>query len=192
MFSVLHFHLCFSDIYEGGPKKTPELSSAGQAPCSTGFPTALPQLGECSRNPSASVYQLVLLWEAVFSFSEFFFKNFNAFAHFMMGDSQAYLQHHAECSAIFDPKQHDPPAPPSLLTWPHLTLSNFFSFCFPRWEKCPQRETCYQCGRAETKNGRSTKQRQNRVQKLFQTVGKNNISIGVLHQMESALKVTEF
>ena len=30
-------------------------------------------LGECSRNPSVSVYQLALLSEAVFGFSVFFF-----------------------------------------------------------------------------------------------------------------------
>ena len=34
----------------------------------------LPALGEWSRNPSVSVCQLVLLWEAVFGFSEFFFE----------------------------------------------------------------------------------------------------------------------
>ena len=40
----------------GDPPK-PELSSGGQAPCST----RLPPLGECSRNPSVSVYQQALL-----------------------------------------------------------------------------------------------------------------------------------
>ena len=41
------------------------------------------------------------------------------------------------------------------------------------------------------KNGRSTKRHQNqRIQKLFRAVGKT-VSIGVLHQMESTLKVTE-
>ena len=33
-------------------------------------------LGECSRNPSISVYQLTLLWEAAFSFSEIVLKTF--------------------------------------------------------------------------------------------------------------------
>ena len=34
-----------------------------------------------------SMYQLALLWEAVFGFSEFFLEaSFNVFAHFMMGD----------------------------------------------------------------------------------------------------------
>ena len=36
------------------------------------FKYRLPLLGEGSRNPSVSVYQLVLLWDAVFSFSECF------------------------------------------------------------------------------------------------------------------------
>ena len=34
----------------------------------------LPPLGECSRNPSVSVYQLVLLLEAALDFNEFFWK----------------------------------------------------------------------------------------------------------------------
>ena len=54
--------VCMCDITytRGDPKngiiKKMELSSEGQAPCSTGFP-----LGECSRNPSVPVYQLALL-----------------------------------------------------------------------------------------------------------------------------------
>ena len=59
---------------------------------------------------------------------------------------------------------------PYLPYLPELTLSNFF--CFPR-RKSPQRETFCQCGRGETKNGRSTKRHQNWcVQKLFWAVEK--------------------
>ena len=36
----------------------------------------LPLLSECSQNPSASVYQLALLWEAAFGSSEFFWRLF--------------------------------------------------------------------------------------------------------------------
>ena len=35
---VLLFPLFSQVLYEGEPKKSPELSSGGQAPCSTGFP----------------------------------------------------------------------------------------------------------------------------------------------------------
>ena len=51
----------------------------------------LPPLGECSRNPSASVHQLAVLWEAAFGLSEFFEDSFNMFAHSMMGDLGAQL-----------------------------------------------------------------------------------------------------
>ena len=48
-------------------------------------------LPEYSRCPSVSADQLALLWKAAFSFSEFFFKTFKVFAHFMMGDLRAHL-----------------------------------------------------------------------------------------------------
>ena len=46
----------------------------------------LPPLGECSRNLSVPVYQMALVWDTAFSFSEFFGDFYNALAHFMMGD----------------------------------------------------------------------------------------------------------
>ena len=47
------------------------------------------------------------------------------------------------------------------------------------------------CGRGETKNGRNTKKHKNQqVQKLFWAVEKS-VSLGVPHQMESTLKLTE-
>ena len=45
-----------------------------------------PPLGEYSWNPSVSLYQLVVLQEAAFGFSEFFENSFSAFTHFMMAD----------------------------------------------------------------------------------------------------------
>ena len=52
----------------------------------------LPPVSEYCRNPSMSVYQLALLWEAEFGFIDvFFWSSFNAFAHFMMSDLQMYL-----------------------------------------------------------------------------------------------------
>ena len=64
----------------GDPKK-PELYSECWAPCSTGFPP----LGECSKNPYVLVYQLALLWEAEFGFSEFFWRLFQYVCLFHYG-----------------------------------------------------------------------------------------------------------
>ena len=98
--------------------------------------------------------------------------------------------HCTECSAVFEQNQHDPvPHPPYS---PSLAPSNFCLFvCVPWWES-PQGEVFCQCGRGETKNGRITKRHQNwlLVQKLFWAVGKKSL-LGVLHQMESTLKVIE-
>ena len=72
----------------------------------------LPLLGEWSRNPSALVHQLALLWEAAFSFSELFSEDsFNAFAHLMTGDLRAH--------------------PPT----PHWVFSSFWPK--PVWTPCP-------------------------------------------------------
>ena len=144
----------------GTPPKL-ELSSGGQAPCST---YRLPLLGECSRNPSVSVCQLALLWEAVFSFSELFWKTLHAFAISWWVIYEHICPHCAECSAVFVQKWHDTRAPPSLFTPFYPEWLFFVSLV----EKSPQRETFCQCGRGETKNSRSTKRHQNRqVQKLF-------------------------
>ena len=52
--------------------------------------------------------------------------------------------------AVFDPKRHDPHAPPSLLI---PSCQEWLFFAFPG-EKSPQRETFSWCGRGETKNSR--------------------------------------
>ena len=58
-------------------------------------------------------------------------------------------------------------------------------------EESLQKEMFCRCGRGETKNGRSTKKHQNQwVQKLFWAMEKN-VSIDILHQMETTLKVTK-
>ena len=78
----------------------------------------LPPLGECSRNPSVSVYQLALLWEAVLGFSEIFLKALSM--HLPISWWVTYKHTcplRAQCSAVFCHKQHDPLAPPSLLKW---------------------------------------------------------------------------
>ena len=149
----------------------------------------LPLLGECSQNPSVSVHQLALLWETAFGFSEFILKTFSAFAHFMVGDLRVHLATATlKDQQFLTKKQHDPFALPSLLT--RSCPKQLFLFVSPD-EKSPQRETFYWCGIGETKNSGSTKRYQNkRVQRPFWALGKNT-SIGVLHQMENTLKVTE-
>ena len=80
-------------------------------------------LGECSRNPSVSVHQLVLLWEAAFGFGEFFWRLFSTpllISWWVVYKSTCL--HQAECSAVFEQKQHDPCA----------SLSLFTKFC-PEW-----------------------------------------------------------
>ena len=113
-------------------------------------------LGECSRNPSVSVYQLALLCEAAFRFSEFFFLDSTRLPISWWVIYEHTWPHHPECSAVFDQKWHDPHAP--LYLFIRSRPSDFlFLFCFVfLYEISPQRETFCQCIRGETKNGRST------------------------------------
>ena len=112
--------------------------------------------------------------------------SFNMFALIMLGDLQAYLPTLCWVFSSSWPKM----AWPLCLTFPiHLISPKQHFFVSPD-EKSPQRETLCQCGRSKTKNGRSTKRHQNWwVQKLFWAVKK--VSIDILHQMVSILKVTE-
>ena len=104
-----------------------------------------------------------------------------------MGDLQVHLIHCAECSAVFDQKQHDLCAPPSYS--PDLAPGSFFVLLVSRDEKSPQRETYCQCGIGETKNGRSTKRHISDFKNCFEQW--KNVSMAILHQMESTLKVTK-
>ena len=150
----------------------------------------LPSLGESSRDPPLSAYQL-MLWETEFGFSDFFWRLYQT----CLPTSRWVIYKHTclhctECSAIFDQKQCNPCAPPSLFTQSHPKWLFFVSLD----EKSPQMEMFCWCRRGETnkqtKSSRSTKGNQNWwVQKLLSS-GKK-ISISVLHQMESTLKVTE-
>ena len=77
----------------------------------------LPLLGECSRNTSVSVYLLALLWEAAFGSSEFFKKTLSKYLPISWWVIYELIcLHHTECSAVFDEKQHDRSALPSLFT----------------------------------------------------------------------------
>ena len=151
-------------IWRRIPPKT-KLSSRGQDPCSTG-----PLLGECSRNPSVSVYHLALLWEAAFGFTElFFFWRRNAFSYFMMGDLWAHLPTPHWVFGSFWRKMAGPPCP-TLPIHPISPLVTFFVFLD---EKSSQREMFCWYGIGETKNCWRQKRHQNqREQRLFWAVGK--------------------
>ena len=145
-------------------------------------------LGECSRNPSVSVYQLALLWEAVWCLWIFFEDSFNMLAHFLMGDLQVYLPtlHWVFISSW--PKASCP-------TLPIHTISPWVTFTFPGWKKSSKGSVFLiqkRWNNNNNKNSRSTKRHQNQqVQQLFWRKNSGEkVSIGVLHQMERTLKVT--
>ena len=116
-----------------------------------------------------SVYQLVLLWEAVFGFSEFFFKTQRIFP-FHDGQFTSVPAHSTLSIEQFLTKDRMTPVPHPPYS-PDLGRSDFF-LCFPN-EKSPWKEMFCRCGRGETKNGRSTKSHQNRwLQKMFWAVEK--------------------
>ena len=97
---------------------------------------------------------------------KFFEDSFNSVAHFMMGDLWAHLPTPCWVSGSFWPKMAWLHAPSYLFTWsaPRVMFS-----LFPQLKKSPHWEMFCQCGRGETKNGRSTKRHQSRqVQKLFE------------------------
>ena len=130
-------------------------------------------IGECSRNPTP-VYQLALLWEDAFSFSEFFCERvFQHVCPFHDGWLTSRPIHTVVSIQQFLIKNCLTPMPHFLYS-PDLTPRDFLFVCFPVWkEKFPQGEMFCWCGRGETKKGRSSKRHQNwRAQKLFCTVEK--------------------
>ena len=84
-----------------------------------------------SRNPSASVYQLALVWEAVFDFSGFFWRLFHCICPFHDGWFMSSSAHTTLSVQQFLTKNGWPHVPPSLFT--HLVPTNFFHF--PGWKK---------------------------------------------------------
>ena len=125
----------------------------------------LPPLGECSRNPSVSVHQLALLWEAALTFSELFLKTLSMCLPLSWWVTYERTRPPHWVFSSFWSKMAWLPlrAPPTLFTPSHHKRL----FLFP-WMKSPQRETFCQHGRSETKNVWSTKGHQN--QRVQETV----------------------
>ena len=133
-----------------------------------------------------SVYQLALLSEAAFGFSELFLKTQHVCpfhdSWFMSSPAQTTLS-----VQQFLTKNATTPMP--LLPYSPFLILIDFSFVSPD-EQSPQREMFCRCGRGETQSCRSTKKASKSVSpKLFEQWKKS--SVGVLHHMESTLKVTK-
>ena len=118
-------------------------------------------------------------------FSEFFEDSFNTFIHFMMDDLSA--PNHTMLSVQQFLTKNSMTSMPHPPYFPNLSPSGFLFVSLD--ERSPQRETFCQCRRGDMKNSKNIKRHRNRqVQKLEQW---KNVSVGVVHQMESTLKVTE-
>lgn len=115
-------------------------------------------LGECSRNPSVSVYQLAL-WEAMFDSSGFVclfvfsvvVKTLSvhlSISWWVIYDPPATCPHCSECSSVFHQNVMTPlPYPPYS---PDFTTSTFLLLLFP-WMKNVLKGKCSQWGRGKTK-----------------------------------------
>ena len=102
------------------------------------------------------MYQLALLWEAVFTFSDFFWKILSMKLPILWWVIYKYTCPHGdECSVVFDQKPAWPLCPTLPIHWisPHTTL-----FCFP-WMKKGNRFADVE--EVKKKNSSSTKKHQN-------------------------------
>ena len=92
----------------------------------------------------------------------------------------------AECSAVFDQKQPDPPAPPSLFS-PSCPEQLFL---FPRIKKVLKGK--HFADVEEVKQNMAEALKGIRIDKFKNCLEQwKKVSIGVLHQIENTLKVTE-
>ena len=92
----------------------------------------LPPVGECSRNPSVSVHQLTLLWEAAFGFSECFLKIQSVFP-FYGGWFTSTPSHTVLSFQQFLTKNNMTPPCRTLPIHPISPRVTFF--CFSSWKK---------------------------------------------------------
>ena len=128
--------------------------------------------------PSVSLYQLALLWEAVFGFSEGFWR-FNTSARFTRGDLRAHLPTPHWIFSSFWPKT----AWPLYSILPIHPISPCVTFFLFPWMKIVLRGKHFADVEEVKQSCRSTKRHQNwRVKKLSN--GKNALT-GASHQMGS-------
>ena len=143
--------------------------------------------GRPLRNPSVSVYQLVVVWEAALGFSEFFFKTLQNVCPFHDGWLTSAPAYTALYSVVFDPKWNDPHASPSLVIQYH---PEWLFFCYPRWKKSSKGNILLMWKRRNKKWQKHWKASKSMSSKTVLSCGKN-VSMGELHQRERSLKVTE-
>ena len=122
--------LCLCPFWKICMRRDPpkmQLSSVGWVP----YSYRLPVLGECSRNPSVSMSQLALLWEAAFGLSEFCLKTLST--HKPISQWVIY-----ECTCpcyaefLLFSQKHDSCAPLSIFT---QSCPEWHFFLFPQMKK---------------------------------------------------------
>ena len=129
-------------------------------------------------------------YDRLFGFRDFFLNDFfNAFAHFIFGDLWAYLSTTHWVFSSFWPKMAWPPC----LTLTIYLISSWVTFFhFPKWKKVLKGKCFADVEQVKQKNALKKALKGIKSNK-FNTVlssGKN-VSMGVLYEMESTLKVTE-
>ena len=169
-----------------GDTKTTELSSVGWAPVAQASLTRWQ-----FREPIYTSVRAGIVVRGYILLQWIFCKTFNALAHFMMGDLRAHLPILCWVFSNFQPKTGmSPCAPQSLFTpAPHGTF--LFVCLFVSWdEKSAFKGKCFaNVEEVKQKMAKALKRIKINEFNTVLSIGKN-ISIGVLHQMESILKVT--
>ena len=112
---------------------------------------------ECSRHPSVTVYQLVVLWEVAFGLSEFYLKTLSMCLSILWWVICKNTTLHWMFSRFWPKTTWHPLPIPHPFYLLDLAPGDIFVCLFLRMKKSPQREMFCWCGRGKTKNGRSTK-----------------------------------
>ena len=94
--------------------------------------------------------------------------------------------YHGECSAVFEQKQHDPHSLSSLFTW---SCPKWLFNLFPQVKNVHKGKCFADVEEVKQKTAETLKSIKIDESNCFEQ-WKKNVSIGILHQMESTLKVT--
>ena len=161
-----------------------ELSSRGRAPWSTGFPRYVGVLGTrlCQSTSWPCCEQLH--WTSVI----FSLKTpSTGLPSSWRVIHELTCPHHAGCSAVVDQTSMTPVSHPP---YSHDLAPRDFFFCFPGWKKGLRGKHFANAEEVKPKTAEALKGIQIDEFKTVLSSGKN-ISIGVLHPVQSTLKVTE-